>query len=167
MRTNSLSLENLQKGLSMELTAIHQYLLHTHILDDWGLDKLASKMREEMHEELGHAGTFINRILFLKGDPKISAEKVPQRSQSLKDMFEADLSDEKGAVEFYTEAAQAAASAGDIGTRSVFEKILLDEEGHTAWLELQLDLLQRMGEPAYIAKHMSVETGSTAGQQVE
>lgn len=167
MRKNSASLENLQKALSMELTAVHQYMLHAHVLDDWGLDKLASKMREEMHEELVHAGTFINRILFLKGDPKISAEKAPQRSQSLKDMFEADLSEEKGAIEFYAEAAKAAASAGDIGTRSVFEKILLDEEGHMAWLELQLDLLKRMGEPAYIAKYMSIEAGNIAGQQVE
>jgi bacterioferritin len=103
MKTNSSSLENLQKALSMELTAVHQYLMHAHVLDDWGLDKLALKMREEMKEELGHAGRFINRILFLKGDPKISAEKTPQRSQSLKDMFEADLSEERGAIEFYTE----------------------------------------------------------------
>lgn len=167
MKTKPGSLENLQKALSMELTAIHQYLLHAHVLDDWGLDKLASKMREEMHEELGHAGTFINRILFLKRDPKIAAEKAPQRAQSLKDMFEVDLSDEKGAIEFYTEATQAAADAGDVGTRTIFERILLDEEGHMSWLELQLDLLQRMGEPAYIAKHMTVATGNAAGQQVE
>lgn len=167
MKTNSGNLENLQKALSMELTAVHQYLLHAHVLDDWGLDKLASKMREEMHEELGHAGTFINRILFLKGDPKISAEKATQRAQSLKDMFEVDLSGERGAIEFYTGAAQAAADAGDVGTRTIFERILLDEEGHVSWLELQLDLLQRMGEPAYIAKHMTVETGEAAGQQVE
>ena len=39
----------------------------------------------------------------------------------------------------------------------MFEKITLDEEGHSAWLDLQLDLLKRMGEPAYIAKHMSLE----------
>jgi len=167
MSTNSGNLENLQKALSMELVAIHQYLLHAHVLDDWGLDRLASKMREEMHEELGHAGTFINRMLFLKGDPKIVAEKAPQRAQSLKDMFEADLADEKSAIEFYTLAAQTAADAGDVGTRTIFERILLDEEGHMAWLDLQLDLLQRMGEPAYIAKHMSVETSEARGQQVE
>jgi len=44
-KTKSKSLENLQKALSMELTASHQYLLHAHLLDDWGLDKLAEKMR--------------------------------------------------------------------------------------------------------------------------
>ena len=45
---------------------------------------------------------------------------------------------------------------GDIGSRVLFEKIALDEEGHMSWLDLQLSLIARMGEPAYIAKHMSV-----------
>jgi len=31
----------------------------------------------------------------------------------------------------------------------------MDEEGRIAWLELQLDLLKRMGEPSYISKHIS------------
>ena len=39
-------------ALAMELTAVNQYLLHAHTLEDWGLDKLASRMREEMQEEL-------------------------------------------------------------------------------------------------------------------
>ena len=35
-------LQNLQRALTMELTAIHQYLLHSHVVADWGLDKLAA-----------------------------------------------------------------------------------------------------------------------------
>jgi len=31
----------------------------------------------------------------------------------------------------------------------------LDEEGHKAWLELQLELLKRLGEQAYSAKLVS------------
>lgn len=155
MAKNTKSIANLQKALSMELTAIHQYLLHAHTLDDWGLDKMATKMREEMQEELGHAGDFIERIMFLGGDPKVEAAKTPKRATSLKGMFESDLAEEKGAVAFYTEAAEAATKESDIGTRHLFERIVLDEEGHSEWLDLQLDLLERMGEPAYIAKHMS------------
>jgi len=155
MSKNSQSIANLQTALAMELTAIHQYLLHAYTLDDWGLDKMAGKMREEMQEELGHAGAFIERIMFLGGDPKVEATKSPKRASSLKSMFESDLAEEKGAVAFYTEAAEAAVKDSDIGTRVLFERILLDEEGHTAWLELQLDLLERMGEPAYVARHMT------------
>lgn len=149
------TLKNLQKALSMELSAAHQYQLHAHVLDDWGINRLADKMREEMTEELGHSDAYIERIMFLKGDPELRFDKPPARAQSLADMFETDLADEKEAIEFYTTAAKQAADEGDIGSRVLFEKIVLDEEGHMSWLELQLDLIGRMGEPAYIAKHIS------------
>jgi bacterioferritin len=61
----------------------------------------------------------------------------------------------KGAIAFYASAARQAADIDDIGTGSIFERIVMDEEAHMGWLELQLDLLKRMGEPAYISKHMS------------
>ncbi|WP_146345091.1 bacterioferritin [Falsiphaeobacter marinintestinus] len=157
MSDKSASLENLQTALSMELAASNQYLLHAHVLEDWGLDVLAAKMREEMLEELGHAGLFIERILFLGGDPVLKSAKTPQRAQSLKDMFEADKADELDAISFYSKASRQAFDANDIGTRKLLEQIAMDEEGHWAWLDLQLDLLQRMGEPAFIAKYMSIE----------
>ena len=103
------TLQNLQSALGMELTAAHQYRLHVHVLDDWGIDRLASQMREEMQEELGHSDAFIERILFLNGNPELKFAKAPSRAQSLNDMFQADLDDEKGAIKFYTEAAREAA----------------------------------------------------------
>jgi bacterioferritin len=51
------NIENLQTALSMELTAIQQYRLHTHVLDDWGLDRLAERMREEMNSDLKKVST--------------------------------------------------------------------------------------------------------------
>lgn len=149
------TLKNLQKALSMELSAAHQYQLHAHVLEDWGIDRLADKMREEMHEELGHSDLFIERILFLKGDPDLRLAKPPARAQSLTDMFEADLADETEAIEFYTRAARQASDDGDIGSRVLFEKIVLDEEGHKAWLELQISLIPRLGEAAYVAKNIA------------
>ena len=155
MKNSVQSIENLQKALAMELTAIQQYLLHAHVLDDWGLDVLADQMRTEMTEELGHAGRFIERILFLGGDPVVEAAKAPKRAESLEALFGADLEEEKGAVEFYTSAAKASDDDRDIGTRMLFEGIVIDEEGHMDWLDRQLGLLKRMGEPTYIAKNMS------------
>jgi bacterioferritin len=156
--SESTSIENLQKALSMELTASHQYQLHAAVLDDWGLDLLAGRMREEMQEELGHSDQFIERILFLKGDPKLSFDKPPVRAATLRELFTTDMEDEKEAIKFYTKASQQAMQDADIGTRTLFEKIVLDEEQHMAWLELQLDLIERMGEADYVAKHMSSPT---------
>jgi bacterioferritin len=152
------SVEHLQQALAMEMTAIHQYLLHAHVLDDMGLDILAERMREEMDEELGHAGRFIDRILFLEGDPKIVPARAPRRAGDLRDMFTADRDDEAAAIEFYAEAAKAADEDRDVGTRILFERILVDEEGHLDWLSRQIGLLERMGEPGYMARNMRAQT---------
>jgi bacterioferritin len=149
------TLQNLQTALAMELTAAHQYQLHASVLNDWGMDRLATKMRQEMQEELHHSDEYINRIMFLKGEPKLVFAKTPVLVHSLSEMFQTDLDDEQEAIRFYTSASRQAADSGDIGSRTLFERIVLDEEGHMAWLELQLDLVKRMGEPAYIAKHIS------------
>ena len=117
MPRNTSSLPALQKALSMELAASQQYLLHAHVLEDWGLGKLAATMREEMHEELGHAGQFIDRILFLGGNPEMVPAKTPVRAQSLKERFEVDRADEAEAIEVYSTAAAEAGTANDIGSR--------------------------------------------------
>ncbi len=130
MTDQTRSIENLQKALAMEMTAVQQYLLHAHVLDDWGLDVLATQMREEMTEELDHASRFIDRILFLGGDPKVKAGKTPGVAHALADLFAADLEEEKNAITFYSDAARAADEDRDIGTRILFEEIVLDEEGH-------------------------------------
>jgi len=151
------SIASLQQALSMELSAVQQYLLHAHVLDDWGLDKLATKMREEMQEELGHAGQFIERILFLGGTPDVVPAKKPVKAENLKAMFEADRADEDQAIEVYTKAAIEASAAGDLGSRVLFETIALDEEGHWDWLDRQLALLDRMGEPAFMQVYFTGE----------
>ena len=108
-----------------------------------------------MTEELGHSDTFMNRIMFLHGEPEMTLDASPHLSKSLKEMFEKDLADEKEAVEFYTKASKEASDDGDIGTKAIFEQTVIDEEQHASWLELQLDLLEKLGESVYIAKHMS------------
>jgi len=153
--SNQATINNLQKALHMELTAAHQYQLHAHVLDDWGLDILANQMREEMREELEHSNDYITRIMFLQGQPDLEFYKKPVQADTLVAMFKADLADETEAIEFYTKAAQDASDVGDIGTRTLFEKVVLDEEGHKSWLELQLSLIERIGEQAFSAKYVS------------
>lgn len=158
------TLKDLQAALSMELTAMHQYQLHASVLDDWGMNLLAAKMREEMHEELEHSDDYLARIMFLGGEPELTLQKAPARAHSLKEMFELDLADEREAIEFYTTSSKQASDNGDLGSRMLFERIAIDEEGHIGWLELQLSLLQRMGEPAYISKHISAPGEDASAQ---
>ncbi|WP_417244424.1 ferritin-like domain-containing protein [Celeribacter sp.] len=77
---------------------------------------------------------------------------TPKVAKSLQDMFNMDLADEKEATEFYTKAAKAAYEAGDLKTKRLFETIAIDEVGHQNWLELQLSLIERIGEQNYASK---------------
>jgi len=159
MKGDKKVLEHLQKALTMELGAVRQYLLHSHVLADWGLDKLAAKMKAEMHEELGHADQFIERMMFLSGEPDLASAEPVARANSLKDLFEADLKDEYEARAFYTKASSVAHDAGDIGSRDLFAAVVLDEEGHIDWLEGQIDLLSRMGEVGFTQMYVTPESG--------
>jgi len=82
-------------------------------------------------------------------------DKKPVQADTLEAMFKADLGDEEEAIAFYTKAAQHTLGTGEIGSRKLFEQIALDEEGHKAWLELQLSLIERLGEAAFSAKYVS------------
>ncbi|MEZ5924620.1 MAG: bacterioferritin [Hyphomicrobiaceae bacterium] len=148
-------LKHLQTALGMELTAVRQYLLHAHLLADWGLDKLSAQMKQEMQEELGHADQIMTRMMFLEGEPDMKSAESVNRAKSIKDMLEADLQDEIEARRYYTAAARAADEAGDLGTRDLFQRLTLDEEGHIGWLETQLALLGRIGEAAYLQMQVS------------
>lgn len=157
MKGDAKIVDHLNTALQMELTAVQQYLLHAHILADWGLAKLSAKMKEEMQEELDHADRFLARVVFLEGDPKVAPKSGVTRAQSLKDMFRADLADEIDARKFYTLAAKESQEAGDLGSHALFAGIAADEEGHIAWLENQLSLLDRLGEVAFTQMYLDPE----------
>ena len=153
--SNETTLKHLNTALQMELTAAHQYQLHAHVLDDWGLDKLAQTMRGEFEEELGHSSRFMTQILDMGGEPEVAFAATPKAAATLKSMYEADLKDEKDAIEFYTKASKAAYDAGDLASKALFEEIAIDEVGHRNWLELQLSLIERLGEQRYASKFVS------------
>ena len=51
---------------------------------------------------------------------------------------------------------------GTEGSRTLLEQIVMDEEGHKAWLELQIDLIERIGEQAYSAELVTFDESGDA-----
>lgn len=150
MKGDKTVLGHLQKALTMELTAVNQYLLHAHVLEDWGLDRLGAKMRSEMHEEQGHADRLMERLIFLEGTPDVGKLDSIVRGNSLRGILEANLRDELEARTYYTKAAEACADKADLGSRDLFRALIHDEEGHIDFLETQLNLIDMMGEQSYV-----------------
>ena len=99
MRGTTKVLDALNQALSEELTAINQYFLHAEMYDNWGYRKLASFIKKDSIEEMKHAETLIERILFLEGTPNMSKYQKINIGSSVPDMIHNDLKLELSAVE--------------------------------------------------------------------
>jgi bacterioferritin len=144
----------LSEGLAAELTAINQFFIHSKMNDDWGHKILAKKYYEESIEEMKHAEDIIARILFLEGVPNMQKYNKIMVGQDIRQMYEYDLELEMDAVEIYNRGIRISTANDDNASRALFEKLLVDEEGHVDWLETQLGLLDRIGVENYLAHHM-------------
>ena len=145
----------LNQVLKNELTAINQYFLHAKMFDDWGLSELAKHERSESIDEMHHAETLIDRILFLDGLPNLQDLGKLYIGQDVKEMLECDLALEMEAMPVLREAISFCESAGDFVTRELFGGILKSEESHVDWLETNLELIEKMGIQNYIQSQTS------------
>lgn len=145
-------IEYLNEQLTAELTAINQYFLHAKIQENLGYTKLAAYTRHESIDEMRHAETLTDRILFLEGLPNYQRLMPLNIGQNLKEMFEADMAIEVAAVKRLRAGAEHMRKVGDITSARLFEDILADEEHHIDYLETQLALLASLGESLYAAQ---------------
>ncbi len=149
MKGNEQVLEYLNKALKHELTAVSQYWLHYRMLDDWGFAKLARKSKEEALEEMQHADSLIERILFLEGFPNLQNLNALMIGQNLEEVLSSDLKAEYSARALYQEARGVCNAQNDYASMNLFESLIRDEEGHIDWLETQIDLLKKIGIENY------------------
>ncbi len=149
MKGDAKVIEYLNAALRSELTAVSQYWLHFRMQEDWGLQKMAKKSREESIEEMGHADKLIARILFLEGHPNLQKLDPLRIGEGPRETLECDLAAEQDARSLYTEAREYCATVSDHVSKQLFDELLADEEGHIDFLETQLDLYDRLGAAGY------------------
>ncbi len=154
MKGKSEVVQHLNKLLANEQSAFHQYLLHSQLLKNWGIEKLAKTEREEAMEEVGHAELLIERILYLQGTPKMEGGEPAQASADVRDLLKRDLDLEVGGIADLREGIATAERTGDSVSRELMVKILTDEEHHEDHLITQLELIDKIGLENYIAAHL-------------
>ncbi|KGJ09615.1 bacterioferritin [Paracoccus sphaerophysae] len=138
-------IDYLNAALRSELTAVSQYWLHYRLQEDWGYGRIANKSRAESIEEMNHADRLIQRIIFLEGHPNLQKLDALRIGQTIRETMEADLAGEHDARTLYLEARQYCAQVNDQVSKSLFDDLIADEEGHIDFLETQLQLHDEIG----------------------
>ena len=147
-------LDVLNTVLTAELTAINQYFIHHRMCENWGYQKLSAKKREESIEEMKHADSVIERILFLEGIPNMQRMNPVRVGENPAEQHRVDLELELQAQKFLNEAIALARERADNGSRELLEDILINEEESIDWLEAQLHIVEEIGSAAYLAEQI-------------
>ena len=150
MKGDAKVIELLNKALYNELTAINQYFLHAKMLKNWGFKELAEHEYKESIDEMKHADKLSERILFLDGLPNFQALGKLRIGETPREILECDLALEQEALPPLREAIAYCESVADYVSRQLFVDILDSEEEHIDWLETQLSVIDRIGEPNYL-----------------
>lgn len=149
MRGNQKVIAVLNEALREELTAINQYFLHAEMCESWGYRRLAGVIRKSSIEEMRHAESVIERLLFLDAEPQMEYLDL-NIGHTVKAQLEADQQLEVKAIEMYNRCIKVSQEAGDEVTRDLFTQLLKDEETHLDWLETQLHQVREMGYERYL-----------------
>ena len=140
--------------LGGELVAINQYFMHAKMCANWGYKRLASHIRNESIDEMRHAETLVDHILYLEGLPNLQKLGQLNIGENVKEQFEADLALEVGARKLLNDGLELCRKLGDGTSEELLRKILITEEEHIDWLETQLDLVQKLGLELYLSQQM-------------
>ena len=143
-------IRHLNDSLKNELTAVNQYWLHYRMLDNWGVQKLAEFERHESIDEMKHADSLSERILFLDGLPNFQLLGRLRIGESVEEILRSDLELEIEAVGQLKEAIAYCETVRDFASRELFVSILENEEEHVDYLERQFVMIEQMGLQNYV-----------------
>ena len=146
----------LGRALSLELTAVQQYMTQASLVGLWGDEASAAKFREETVEEMQHAERIVQHMLQLGVAPAASQLQPVTHAPDLLGLLEHNADLEQQLVDHYAEAARFCAVINDQANGAFFQSLLEDEQHHSrdleAWLQ-QLGGRRRRGYALYSANN--------------
>ena len=154
MRGHDEVIELLNDVLTGELTAINQYFLHAKMCENWGYKRLAAHVRDESIDEMKHAETLTERILYLEGIPNLQRLSPLRIGETVPEQLGNDLAVEMAALQRLNDGIALCSRLADNGTRELLEDILVEEENHVYWLETQLETIRQIGLENYLAQQL-------------
>lgn len=125
----------LGRALSLELSAVQQFLALAKLLEMRGMTEAGGKFRHEAQEELEHAQRIIGRMLALGFAPNASHLRPTRLQGSLPQLMEHVAAMEREIVEFYARAVSHCRRAQDHENRIFFEALLIEEQQHASGID--------------------------------
>jgi bacterioferritin len=141
--------------LTLELTVVNQYFLHSKMCENWGYRRLAKRLRDVALEEMKDAERIIDRILFLESIPNMQRLGAVTIGERVPEMLSIQLEGERQALRLLADGIKVSLEEGDEASREFFAGSLLEEEEHMDWLETELSLIGSLGEANYLAQQLS------------
>jgi bacterioferritin len=154
MQGNARVTDALNDLLTLELTVINQYFLHSKMCENWGYERLAKRLREVSLDEMKDAERIVDRILLLDGIPNMQRLGAVTIGETVPEQLRIQLEGELQALKILAQGITVSLEVGDEASREFFAGSLLEEEQHADWLETELSLIEQVGEANYLAQQI-------------
>jgi bacterioferritin len=116
--------------LSLEYSAVQQYMTQAALCEAWGLAEAADRFRHETVEEMRHAERIVKRMLGLGVAPNGSQLRPATVGRDLVTLLRQDAVLENEIVALYDEATRFCERVGDGENAAFFGQLLKEESEH-------------------------------------
>ena len=129
----------LGRALSLELSAVQQYMTHASLVEGWGDSEAAGRFRQETVEEMQHAERLVQRMLVLGVAPAASQLRPVSHAPDLLGLLRLNALLESHLIEHYGEAMRFCLLTGDADNEAFFRRLWEEEQHHgaelAAWMQ--------------------------------
>jgi bacterioferritin len=138
----------LGRALSLELSAVQQYMTQASLVELWGEREAAERFREETVEEMKHAERIVQRMLVLGVAPAGSQLRPVSHAPDLPGLLRLNSVLEADLIAHYGEAVRFCLLIGDNANETFFRDLWREEQHHGEELAAWLSSLSAGREPA-------------------
>jgi bacterioferritin len=143
----------LGRALSLELSAVQQYMTQASLLERWGELEAADRFRQETVEEMRHAERIVQRMLAVGVAPGASQLRPVSHAADLQELLRRNAVLEDDLIAHYAEALRFCSLIGDGDNQAFFYGLWEEERQHgqeiASWLQnLEAGIRGSVARPA-------------------